>query len=408
MRLRSSLFLKIYLTFLAGLVALVAISGLVFVVTQHGEGAHWAERRDRFLQAMIPPPGDSAGLQAMLDRLSEAVEGDISVFADDGRLIAAAGDPIPYGAGKGRSGAFSIDLPDGRRIAVRLTEGFSPGRFSPLLYLGLVALVMAAAAYPVVRHLTRRLEALRQGAEAWGAGDLAIRVNDRGRDEVAAVARSFNTAADRIEALLAAHRQLLAHASHELRSPLARLRMAIDLRPDGKAEEEIVRNLGEIDALVEEILLGSRLDHHARALDREEIDLLALAAEEGARHGVDVSGRSVTMRGDARLLRRLISNLMQNALKHGAPPVTATVVPTSGGTRIEVSDCGAGIPDGEVERMFEPFYRPGGTSESAGGWGLGLSLVRQIAELHGGAVTYVRKEDGGACFRVDLPADTQL
>ncbi|TIQ69604.1 MAG: HAMP domain-containing protein, partial [Mesorhizobium sp.] len=131
-------------------------------------------------------------------------------------------------------------------------------------YLVLIAGVIGLAAFPVVRHLTRRLEALRQGVDRWGEGALETRVAVNGKDEVAAVAASFNRAAAQIERLLAAHRSLLANASHELRSPLARLRMAIDLHADGQSgpvRDEIVRDLAELDALVEEILLASRLDH---------------------------------------------------------------------------------------------------------------------------------------------------
>ena len=131
----------------------------------------------------------------------------------------------------------------------------------------LVAAVIGIAAYPVVRQLTRRLESLRKGVEVWGGGDLSRRVPVTGSDEVAAVAKSFNEAAGQIERLVAAHRSLLANASHELRSPLARLRMAIDLYERSASDstrDEIIKNLGELDALVEEILLASRLDHVRR------------------------------------------------------------------------------------------------------------------------------------------------
>src|SRR5690606_11808176 len=120
-------------------------------------------------------------------------------------------------------------LPDGRTLAARLRGPGGPGGGSPLAYLVLIAGVIGLGAYPVVRHLTRRLEALRGGVERWGEGRLDTRVAVTGKDEVAAVAASFNRAAEQIEKLLEAHRSLLANASHELRSPLARLRMAIDL-----------------------------------------------------------------------------------------------------------------------------------------------------------------------------------
>ncbi len=107
--------------------------------------------------------------------------------------------------------------------------------------------------------------------------------------------------------------------------------------------------------------------------------------------------------GDARLLGRLVRNLMHNALRHGGTPVTATVAQAGGEAEIRVRDHGRGIPETESARVFEPFYRPSGRSEATGGWGLGLALVRQIAERHGGAVRYESPSGGGACFIVTLP-----
>jgi signal transduction histidine kinase len=271
----------------------------------------------------------------------------------------------------------------------------------------MIAAVIGLAAYPVVRHLTRRLERLRRGVDAWGGGALATRVPDDGSDEVAAVARSFNKAADHIERLLTAHRALLANASHELRSPLARLRMAIDLYEGSRDEghkREIVQNLGELDALVEEILLASRLDHIEKLDHAEPVDLLALAAEEGAKSGVAVSGTPAIVSGDPRLLTRLVRNLIQNAERHGAPPVSVDVKSDGGTVRLAVRDHGAGVPEGERSRVFEPFYRPSGRSETSGGWGLGLSLVRQIARHHGATMHYEAPDDGGARFVVEFPA----
>src|SRR6185436_18904449 len=188
--------------------------------------------------------------------------------------------------------------------------------------------------------------------------------------------------------------------------PLARLRMAIDLYEQSASEErksEIVRNLGELDGLVEEILLASRLDHGGKLEAAEAVDLLALTAEEGARNGVMVNGEPATVLGDPRLLTRLVRNLMQNALRHGAPPVTAELVRAGGTVELRIRDHGPGIPAGEVERVFEPFYRPSGRGEPSGGWGLGLSLVRQIARHHEASVRLEAPADGGACFVVAFP-----
>jgi signal transduction histidine kinase len=166
----------------------------------------------------------------------------------------------------------------------------------------------------------------------------------------------------------------------------------------------MVRNLAELDALVEEILLASRLDHVERIEHAEPVDLLALASEEGARSDIEVGGTVALVKGDARLLGRLVRNLMQNAVRHGAPPVTATVSRDGDRVVLRVCDRGPGVPESERERVFEPFYRPSNRGEAAGGWGLGLTLVRQIAEHHGATARYEAPADGGACFVVTFPA----
>lgn len=417
---RGSLFVKIYLTLLASL-AVVAIASAVFVrVVQDRDAAGWTSRRDAFIAAMLPVGGDPASLQATVEHLSKAFDADITVYAPDGGIIAVAGRPVPARVAFGprrlkmddpddddRPRPFVVRLDDGRLVAARLRLPFGPGggRF-PLAWLALIAAVIGVAAYPVVRHLTRRLEAVRQGMERWGGGALATRVPVKGGDEVAAVAASFNHAAEQVERLLESHRALLANASHELRSPLARLRMAVDLEKSlkkGPTREEIIRNLAELDALVEEILLASRLDHIDRLERTEAIDLLALTAEEGARCGVSVGGEPAMVEGDAKLLTRLVRNLMQNALRHGAPPVEAHVGRENGAVVLRVRDHGPGIPAATGDRVFEPFYRPEGRSETAGGWGLGLSLVRQIAGHHGAGVRHEAPAGGGACFVVTFP-----
>ncbi len=412
-----SLFVKIYLTVLASLAVVAVASGLFFHAMQDRDQRGFGERRDRFISALIPPANESEYLQQTVERLARAVHGDISVFAHDGRLLAQAGRPIPPDI-LARPGVehrhgdwfFSDRLPDGRLLAARMDEPPGPIGRSPLLFMALIAVAIGIAAYPVVRHLTRRLELLRVGMEKWGDGDLSLRAEITGSDEVAAVARTFNQAAAHIEALMNAHRALLANASHELRSPLARLRMALDLhdeQPGPRTREEILRNLAELDALVEEILLASRLDHQGTASELVPVDLMGIVAEEGARNGVEVSGAPATVSGDATLLHRLARNLMQNALRHGAPPVTAEVTSEPAGTVVlSVTDHGPGVPEAARARVFEPFYRPAGHGETAGGWGLGLSLVSQIARLHGATVACEAPAGGGARFVVRFPAAT--
>jgi signal transduction histidine kinase len=282
----------------------------------------------------------------------------------------------------------------------------------------MLAMLLAAAAfvglaaYPIVARLTARLERLRASLDDWGGGRLTTRAAVEGKDEVAAVAASFNAAADRVEALLAAHKDLLAHASHELRSPLARLRMAVEMfaqTPDPALRPGIVRDIAELSAIVDEILLASQLDHAASPETHERVDCLGLVAEEAARAGVvlrqvEPAGASFEVEGSPRLLRRMICNLIENAGKHGAPPVEIELARSEASISILIDDEGPGIPEAERERVFEPFYRPSGRPEAAGGWGLGLSIVRQIASRHGGRVSCLARPGGGGRFQVSLPA----
>ena len=308
-----------------------------------------------------------------------------------------------------------VEQDDGKVFYARWSMPMQRVPFGFLGWLALIVLAVGLGTYPVVKRLTRRLEQLQLGVDALGEGNLAARVPVRGHDEIAWLAERFNHAAARIEALVGAHKTLLANASHELRSPLARIRMGLEMfGRDGddpasvtKAKEEIARNITELDQLIEEILLASRLDSADAPQEAlEEIDLTALAAEECARGGAELDASGVViLRGQARLLRRLLRNLIENARRHGGSdaPIDVAVCRTDGGIEIAVCDRGPGVPESERERIFDAFYRLKGASESGGGAGLGLALVRSIAAKHSGAASCNARDGGGACFQVLLP-----
>jgi len=299
-------------------------------------------------------------------------------------------------------------LPDDRWIVVRAPGRHQHPAIGLVFFLGGIALVVALAAYPVVRGLTRRLERLQTGVDTLGSGDLSARVKVEGKDEVARLAESFNRAAARIEELMGAHRMLLANASHELRTPLSRIRLGIDLLQqtrDPKYQAALESDVAELDLMIDEILLTSRLGAVQKPQLEENIDLLALAAEEGARYDdCVVEGEALTVRGERRLLARLIRNLLDNAGHHGMPPLRVVVRrqnnPQADRAILEVMDNGAGIPETERERVFSPFHRLGGDSR---GMGLGLALVRQIARLHGGDAIVAPQPGHPGCFQVSLP-----
>ena len=281
----------------------------------------------------------------------------------------------------------------------------------------------------MVRRLTRRLENLQKSVEAWGDGNLGVRAAVDGDDEAAFLAQRFNDAAQRLEALVQARdallesqKSLLANASHELRSPLARLRMGLELLQGGgerdALRQELERNISELDQLIGEILLASRLDAKQADLGAVElVDLVPLCAEECAHTGarLDCMVADLRVLGVPKLLRRAVRNLLENAVRHGraangdavsegvvlelrpAPLETPAVV------RLAVIDQGPGVAVEHQQRVFEPFYRLPGVSETGGGVGLGLALVKSIAERHGGSVRCSNNPHGGARFELTLP-----
>jgi len=334
----------------------------------------------------------------------------------------------------GQPPEFQVTMLDGQTLFIQLPRpgnrapgmgpssrgqpGAGPSRnaftrmpFSFAWMLALVAFAVALGTYPIVRRLTRRLEAVETGVKRWGDGDLSLRLPETGQDEVATLAQGFNVAAARVQALLLSHKALLANASHELRSPLTRIRMGLELmdsQPGPAFKEEISRNIQELDQLIDEILLASRLDASEADLGTlEPVDMVGLAAEECARLDADLDPGDHTdalvVQGVNKLLRRVLRNLLENARRHAAGKVTVALRREGGLVVMRVCDKGPGVPPALRERIFEPFYRLPGATERDGGVGLGLALVKSIVLRHGGSVVCEGRPEGGACFVVRLP-----
>ena len=295
---------------------------------------HLHEVAEVFVES-LPAEGGEAVLRERAERLGLV----IGLFDEQrGGLMATGEVPTPrdqegdHWVHRGRGPFLAIHLRDGRWVMAS-TEREGRKGFSILLLLIPLAGLAAAGTYPLARGIIRRLENLRHGVDELGAGDLSARVEVCGRDEVAALASSFNRAADRIEALVSSQRHMLASASHELRSPLARLRLSVELLRDaGPGEDrdphlaEAVCNIGELDRLIEDLLLIGRLEARAEPA-REPVDLLALAAEEGARVDAEVGGAATVVAGDEALLRILLRNLLENAVRPGGQPAQAASPP---------------------------------------------------------------------------------
>jgi len=306
--------------------------------------------------------------------------------------------------------------PDGRvRGAVSVCAARHQRAFGGLrafALLGVVMMTLYALAGRVARRIARPLEELASVVQDLGAGQLQRRAPEhlQDADEVGVLARAVNDMADRIVRQLSAQRELLAAVSHEIRSPLARVRFLLEpLRGDGGRVEDIEHELEGIDALVGDLLASARIDFDA--LSRVPHDAVALCLRALERADIDASVLSLDEPGlrvdvDASLATVALVNLLTNAQRHGGRVVALRVEPTDHGrVAFVVDDDGEGFAEGEAARAFEPFWRAEG-ARAAGrpGVGLGLALVRRIAEVHGGVAWAEGRGDvSGARVGVAFP-----
>lgn len=400
------LYLRIWLAVVGGMAVLTLAMGWV-----------WQLVAEQNLQSANPPPREI---------VLRSAQGEVVLRGQATRQAVEPGEGLEFRIDSPTGESFYLQMPARPHRAERLGRQSRPAGPSPwslgywtrppfgfVWMLALVSIAVGVGVFPIIRRLTQRLEHLQRSVKRFGDGDLSVRVPDHGQDEMAELARQFNAAANRIEALLQSHKSLLANASHELRSPLTRIRMGLELMGSGPPSEafrtEILRNIAELDQLVEEILLASRLD--AREADVgsfESVDLVGLAAEECARVDADLDAGAGTLEisGVAKLVRRALRNLLENARRYSDGPISVTVRLIGSSAELRVCDQGPGVPPHLRERIFEPFFRLPGASERAGGVGLGLALVRSIAQRHRGSVTCVDNPAGpGACFVLRLPLD---
>lgn len=287
----------------------------------------------------------------------------------------------------------------------------------------------ASVAFPVglflAWYLSRPLRHLKASLRAVAEGDFTTRVGPhlgRRRDEIVDLCQEFDAMADRLQGLIEARQRLLHDVSHELRSPLARLQVAVGLvrQNPAKAQDMLVRIEREsqrLDALIGEVLTLARLEDRPEASRRERVDLIELLVviAQDASFEAEASGRRVEVAAEgqfvaavrAEIICRAFENVIRNAVRHTAPGTAVTVRATvgQGGKRltVEVSDHGPGVAPDMLERIFEPFLRVGGDDRSEGGYGLGLTIARRAIESHGGRISAALGESGGLVVRLVLP-----
>ncbi|HSS48016.1 MAG TPA: HAMP domain-containing sensor histidine kinase [Thermoanaerobaculia bacterium] len=277
-----------------------------------------------------------------------------------------------------------------------------------------VMALIVLLAYLVLRRSLRPLRALHEGVARLSEGELDVTVPSRTRDEFGALAEAFNQMVRRISEMLRARDQLLLDVSHELRSPLTRVKVALALLPEGDKRRRIEADVAEMEAMIAELLELERL-RGSRGLQRERLDLVPLLQRvaEGFQDrppGVRFAAAppEIWAEVDGEKLRVVLRNLLENAFKYSladSRPVEVLVKVDGEAVILRVSDDGPGLPDDDLHNLFEPFFRVDRSrSKKSGGYGLGLSICKRIVEAHGGRIEAANRSGRGAEFTITLPA----
>ena len=460
MKRRHGLALRIYLVsaaaLLSVLLALYVLATVVFRPPQHG--GPFAEVAGYAAAKIAERWASEADVATEVAAVQRRMNISASAYRWNGTLV-AAGRPGPHAplAGPERDAVGVAGSLERGGVCTRqrcelafLVPGPSPAAplgyvvledadrhpepppFGTILAVLLVAALGAAAAV-VGRSLARPLARLARTAQAFGEGDLGARTGITRRDELGAVARAFDEMAGRLEKLVLAQTELHANVAHELRTPLARIRLALELAESGdpgvarESLAEIAEDLSELEALVDDILASARMDLargtatlgapplHLATLD---VGQVVRGSAERLRHRhpertveVELEPLLPTVEGDAVLLRRALDNLLDNARKYSRPGAVIRLRASRRppGIAIEVIDSGEGIPPEDLARLFTPFFRGDRSrTRATGGVGLGLSLARRIAEAHGGTLGAESTPAVGTTMTMALPAAMPL
>lgn len=332
------------------------------------------------------------------------------VMLGDGNPASATGD----GPGAGlppsdRMFDLVVTLPDGDRVAFRTfsprgTPPF-PGHF--LIELGLLTIMLGIVLYAMTRTITRPLADLATAADAVGRGTAIEPLKERGARELKRATRAFNAMQERLNRYLDSRTRVLAAMSHDLRTPITRLRLRVESIEDEALRTRCIDDLDEMTRMVRgalSVFRGLNDEEQSVAVDVDALlqELQRRYAEVNA--SVAIEGRAAApFNGKPLALKRCLGNLVDNALQYGQH-ATIAVTDTAEELTIRVLDDGPGIADAELERVFEPFYRlESSRNRATGGTGLGLSIARDVAQAHGGALTLANRSEGGLEARLALP-----
>lgn len=449
LRPRRRLFWRIYLY---GVFFLLAVGLAAILVHQLVGDPPWKRGPRRLARIMAlevkAHTSDPEKLKSMLNKIHQVMEVDLAVYTPGNRLLASAGGKLPgpldrkeldrlkkQGKPVRRSVHYVAEpilCPEGLCGYLVIFRSHFKALLPFIAGLAGILLLLALVMYPLTRTIARPLEQISLTAHALGQGDLEARTGIVRKDEVGVLAKTVDDMAGRIAHLIRSEKELLANVSHEFRTPLSRMRVALALCAEEKDGVEALKNhlsgiggdLSELEKLVADVLLAARFDlaredqaGQGLVLNRESVNLAELAQEaakrflelnQESRLDLDLPAEPPLAIADPALLRRVLDNLLDNAAKYTeiGQPITLAVQAGEGEWIVAVRDRGIGVPEEELGRLFEPFYRTDRSrSRGRGGIGLGLTLCKRIVESHGGGIAAINRPERGTIIRFTLPYD---
>jgi signal transduction histidine kinase len=429
-RIRGSLFLKILLVFVGAFAAMATYFMVTFWYFD------WERERPsvqatavnyaRFVLGELADPPDTANARAVAERLGIGmrIEGPGVTWTTTPDFPRFADVDLP----RAPDGMTRAGIEQGLGVSAILERG--PYRYLMALQAGRTALGsgseiedvidalfmigILAGVYLLIRRLLRPVRVLSEGVERLRMGDLEVEMPTRRTDELGSLIVSFNEMARAVRERIRARDQLLLDVSHEIRSPLTRMRVALEMLPDSPVKRSVVEDIEETEAMITELLETERLDSPHGGLERSRVDLSALvreavAAASDTPPGVELKGADAPTLAevDPERVRILVNNVLSNALKYSnpdGPPVRVVVDTVDDQVLVSFHDHGVGISKDDLAYVFEPFYRVDRSrSKDTGGYGIGLSLAKRIAEAHGGSIEIASELGEGTSVLVALP-----
>jgi two-component system, OmpR family, sensor histidine kinase CpxA len=448
-----SIYAKIFLSFSLATLATTAAIFLINVATHSNSlGPSWMTGvLDQYARSAVDiyVHGGKPRLAEYLDKIDDISFLQANLFDPQNRDILGRG--VPQGAeevfvtARATSntqfhirmlwtGASVVDGPDGKYILVAKVRLPYSGLVQGALATAVLAWLLPAIAGALLclflgYHIAKPIRALQTVAGKIADGDFSVRAAPAmgtRKDELADLARDFDKMAERIQALIRKQMELLGDISHELRSPLTRLNVSLELVRRGKTDavERMQSDLSRLDALIGQVLTLTRLNTRGDQKMGTFVNLRLLieSIAEDARFEVEEEGKSVVLsraddcwlKGDPALLRSCIENVVRNAIRYTKPQTEVAISLAlagngssgSGSACILVSDQGDGVPPEALDRIFEPFYRvTEGQEHQTGGTGLGLSIAQRIAIVHGGSIRARNRSSGGLEMEILLPVN---